>query len=548
MAKIRIQIPYSDLAFDRLVDLQDSGFISRDLVSDIDRSIGQPVIITPQYEYIKGAESATVQDARYEITASGASWFSTEHNEMHKAQGAWQGLLESVSKSFHEKYSFLEYAPTTAVVSSEIVEKDKSIIANLLTIMLSDSDMHKNIIGKVHIQDNDSCSDDLYGASLHMRISNGTGEPKPILGKVFFRYEAGNNMVPVRARQMEPILKSFNQINDEDRSVNPLTDHQSDIDTVGSVINMLGDLCGGELQDYIIIEDKRDKEAINLLMDKVSGNITTMLTCHQLEVLCVYHVRVDNRQYNVLYDNKIMYNVSVGVGNNMDVRCMLCENKEYIIRSNQVLIHDEDSIVPVDIDVNSANLGLSAGMLEQVKANNIMRDHALANTCSMADATTCVRLVCRHGLIECNDNGKLRQVCATCPYPQMVHYYAPDNAYYYTKSLRYCEDMGTLAPESSICKVCGRGFSHLGSNKVCDFCNTLVNRSRSSAVSQRHNKLYRMYSGILPLRLRARRSVGLCIEDDDIILFELGGDKGYAVFDKREIREGAFLPKIRETK
>ena len=77
--------------------------------------------------------------------------------------------------------------------------------------------------------------------------------------------------------------------------------------------------------------------------------------------------------------------------------------------------------------------------------------------------------------------------------------------------------------ETGVCKICGRTFSALSGKKggTCDFCK----EASSSTRTEYSKKLYKKYSVMLPIKLRLQTpsSGKKCVEDEEILLFNLSG-------------------------
>ena len=179
-----------DLSFRSIVELHKKGYISsKDVVyADDDR------IQTPLYEFVKSTViSNSESESKNIIDKQGASWFANFRGvDNAEDNAAWQKFVEKIADYFHRKFSFLEYAE----VNQSKLEKQKNFqklsIRNVMAFFIGEK--------PIQIEDDpEGCfRDDIYGAVLKLNITDGTGEAKPVVGKVIFRNkDDGRGLEPI---------------------------------------------------------------------------------------------------------------------------------------------------------------------------------------------------------------------------------------------------------------------------------------------------------------------------------------------------------------
>lgn len=531
-----------DLSFRSIVELYKKGYISqKDIVSADDEHIK-----TSLYEFVRSSvKNDKQEEGKNVIHSEGASWFANFRGVNNADENAaWQKFVEKIADYFHRQYSFLEYA----AVDNSKLEKERSLqkqrIRNVLAFFIED----KNI--SIEDDEEGSFVDDIYGATIKLNISDGSGEAKPVIGKIIFRNkDDGRGLEPINKNIFEDIqasLGSFNSQTLEEENENKTEGSKSEI--VISILNALDDVLNREegFQDIINFEEKRDRDAIENMVSRGPNHIVE-LECRYAEVLSVFHLNWVTSSYNVLQEGTPIFNVNFGIGDRLSLKCLVCNDPQKLIFNNKILIGETASeAVEYTINSESNTLGFSAQEIEKIKAESPFKKHAFDITCKHARfETSCRKFACDNKIFKLKKtdekgNTAYKTLCIDCPYPEIVYHY--DGRLFYTPTLVHCRDTLSLRPTSDtgICKVCGRTFASLSETKLgtCDFCK----EGLSSSNNVKSNKLFNKYSVMLPLRLRLKNpsKKNKCIEDEELIIFNISG-KIY-LQKKADLLQKGYLP------
>lgn len=515
-----------DLSFRSIVELHKKGYISsKDVVyADDDR------IQTPLYEFVKSTViSNSESESKNIIDKQGASWFANFRGvDNAEDNAAWQKFVEKIADYFHRKFSFLEYAE----VNQSKLEKQKNFqklsIRNVMAFFIGEK--------PIQIEDDpEGCfRDDIYGAVLKLNITDGTGEAKPVVGKVIFRNkDDGRGLEPITVDIFSDLKDSLSSFEGDEKEENEeeVLGESSRNETVIAILNALDDLLNKEegFQDYISFEDERDQKAIEYMVSRGPNHVVD-LECRYAEVLSVFHLNWVTSSYIVSQTGLPTFKVNFGVGNRMSVSCMVCSDPDKLINNNRIFAGETRSdAIEYVINPELNNLGLDPLIAELVKKGNPFHNHAFEVSCKHTRfETECRKFACLNKIFKVTqkvEKGGIstKILCRDCPYPEIVSEY--DGKLYYTPDMVFCRDTMSLKPreETGVCKICGRTFSALSGKKggTCDFCK----EASSSTRTEYSKKLYKKYSVMLPIKLRLQTpsSGKKCVEDEEILLFNLSG-------------------------
>lgn len=539
MAKIYIGSEYGK-TFDSVVKLYRENCIKEGSVlsADADR------IVTPSHEFILARGAAARDDGSFNAVMgdNGASWFGMFRGESVKNDTAeWLMFVESVKEHFHRNYSIVEYSPRRHVISNELIESHCALINNVL------SSFFDNYVFDIRRGDESESLEDVYGASLRLEITDGTGEAVPVLGKVFFR-KVGKKILPYGKEEAE-VINSYLSTFDSEREEDELMQNSAELtDIVVNALDKLvypdGNSQGADLSDYVVLADGRDENAVGIMVEK-GPNDNVDLTCLNLSLLNVLHFQWRKDNYDVRLDGKVALKAILGIGGRLSLYCNSCRKKSTLIEFNKIKYVFDGVEKTALINPAHQGLGLSEEILRQIKSGGTFTSHLLRISCSENArlAGRCVKYVCEDDTAVLD--GGVRK-CKRCPHPEVV-YVCEDGIARYTKNLAFVRDRMTLVPKDKIarCSCCGRSFySETNSTDyVCDFCKItkLGIDAIDDAEYKQGNKLYRKYSGMLSLvkRIGSLNKKKYCKEDEDCIMFMI--DESVLIFNKDTAKSSGYL-------
>lgn len=525
--------------FDNIVLLYNDGFL--DDVGIIRAS--EDSIITSTHEFVKEEKFLESVDENIKLERSkGATWFAglRDQKEVKKDIrndiAVWQKFIEKTSENFHKNFSLLEYAPISSEATEAEIKNDKKLISNIISLLMDETDFV--IEERKLIND----KEDIYGASLRMQLTDGVGEAKPVLSRVFFKTDEGERgIIPVKSSDVYKInemLKAFDS-----------TDTNEDISlsgekTVPAIMHSLQDLFSkpNGFQDYIHLEDQRDIDTVDAIRNRGAEGITTIY-CRSIDVLGVFHVSWAVRKYVVKMGDIDVFEVVFGAANSISFKCILC-GTEKIIDNNKIVLSSINKTIV--IYPTQENLGLTDVDWEDLLEYNPFASHAFFIQCKVLHISggVCQKRVCEKDSFYVDKTSyiknyppdlKVEKLCKNCPYLEQV--YVIDDNYYHTPQLSFCSDTIDLLPrnQSYTCRNCGRTFAkELDSNGFCGLCSTVIKGDNS-----KYKNMYGKYFEILPLSEKVRyviatikkdKSSFVCHEDADLIIFK--ANKKLLIYDK----------------
>lgn len=553
MGKIIIGKEY-EKAFGSICKLVAGGCVPEDVVKSADGKR----IVTDAYvfEYSGDEKGLNVQggaDIGAGMTDEGATWFASLRGEHYDdGTAVWLNLIERVAASYHKKYSLLEYKQSARRVSEE--EKDRqyndvNCILSTLFPELTDVDIRE---GK-----EDEGVEDIYGVSLRIELSGGTGASVPVLAKVYFR-KRGRKLIPLYREESEKVDKYLYEIIPSEAGKKQKQPDSSDAsETIDAVLDALGNLLYGKTKGYdltrcMYFSDSVDEKIVRELTEKVSHD-NVKLECTSVDTLGISHVRWINASYIVVMGEKPVLRFTAGINNSYSLFCLNCNNGT-LIENNRISYvrkdeNGEEEEVTLFIDPEAGEgLGFDGEQLEEILSHGEFLGHLMRMSCPENPRVHngCGRFVCRADMENLGTEEAPVYKCKDCPYPEVV-FHSEDGTKKYTPSLAFARDKMTLVEKSqvSVCDCCGRSFSHEKMHgQICEFCYEAT--ASRGADKEKAKKKYRRYAQMFSLatRLKYLRKEKLCFEEEDVLLFVLGNDR--YVFNKMGLEPYGFVAKPRK--
>lgn len=557
MAKIFVGNEYKS-TFDSIVKMYSEGYTPQGLIVNA----GDDRIITQSQEFILTRDKDTRSDESVDakIDNDGASWFAVFRGSAPKNHNAeWLDFVEKIKQHFHKNFSLVEYSPHEDSTDQKEVEIHKQRIEEFLRLFYPD------YVFEVAECKGEEKSEDIYGASLRLEITDGTGEAVPILGKVFFRKTA-KQIIPFDKKEAEEISKSLLSFDKTQENFKPSQNSRALTDTVIEALdkltkNNLSDANSTKyLDDCLVLAGETDTLTIKSMVDR-GPNENVRLYCRSLTVMNISHVKWQNESYDIKLGGKTVLKAVIGIGGRLDLSCNNCKSGAMLVDSGKIhySFGGKKKVLVTSLDM--ANFAIPSEILKEVKESGVFSSHIKRISCqeNIRVGSSCVRYVCKGDIVELDDTlapGARICKCKNCPYPE-VTFVCDNNVKRLTLNLAFARDKMTLVPGSNIvkCSCCGRTYYSDAEPKpkkyMCDFCAIAKTGIKGIEYNDyaKGNKLYRKYAGMLPLSLRMRyaKNRKYCKEDEDCILFIIENSKKQNAnivykFDKDKLGAKGFLP------
>ncbi len=536
MAKIIIGAEYAD-EFNGICNLYNGGFLSGDIHI---KGAGGNVIRTETHTFIfseneHGVNGSGGMENSLQFTGEGATWFAPLRGaDFDSGNADWKQLIMDVASDYHKHYSLIEF-------KQQLSGRDIAAEARLRDRFMD------GFVRRVFPEGNSITASDLryaerenvYAVSMRLEI-NGGAESAPVLGKVYFRETPDGELKPILSAEAGNIDGFIS-------SAVPSEETQDgeeiiDVGLVGHTFTALDRVfSGGQFAKFVLFGEKY-KRAIAEMLSLLATSEVKTLECTNVKILGISHVEWEKSVYKLLFRGREALKLTLGINGSVSLECVNCDG-ETLIDGNVIKFKGKvpegcASVINTSLD----NFGLIASDIEAIREKSAFADHLFTVACPENPRNReCFKTVCRNQTVEVEVNGKTVKKCRGCRYPEIIFsdifHYGAQGAY--TPSLNFATDKLALTQEKTAkCACCGREFTETALKRggVCAFC-------AGTAGSDEDRALYRKYSGFLsiPTRLFHLFSHKYCREDDNILLFELGGDK--FVFDKLDIRDGGFVKK-----
>ncbi len=528
MARIIVGKEY-EKAFLSACNLVGSGRLGKDL--RLQKSGSRTEISDGTYCYTLGDGFGDGENDEIFMGESGASWFSALRGESVGNQNAvWVAFLESLASRYHKLYSLVEYRQKPADKAEE--ERNGKLLsayaANLCEALFP------AVAGSITVRKcpERESAEDIYGVSLRLELTNGTGAAVPVLCKVYF-CKKGGTLIPLSAdegRRVGEYLRSVraDPSGGEGRAEGALID-----ETLNALDRLI---TGGDFSAAMCCEANEDENTLLRLIGGTAGD-SVVLECQRVKVLGVLHVKWNVAAADLCLGEKRVLRLVVDEGGRATLSCLNCREGYGLVENNVIRVTDDAGVErAVTADPAKKFLGLAEEKLEAIRTSKEFAPHLMKLACAENPRSgSCSRVVCASEAFTFEAGGRKIVKCKDCPYPEIV-YTGPDGVPRYTPSLAFARDRGDLVERTELryCTLCGRSFTRSAlSGGLCPLC------SRAETGSEEARKTYRKYADILSPVRRLSPGKKYCYEDDEILLFVVG--KKTYIFDKLDVASGGYI-------
>ena len=539
-----IRVNGNDGCFESIVRLYSGGFIPSHM---IDSATADSIKIHGGTEFIKddGSSFSSSENTFHINGTTGATWFSAIRGEPADTDSAeWQNFIEGVRNYFHERYSWLEYSSTESEPDERTKRADTAMLSTIIE-KFWEWGVHADIkaapaTGTMHV----------FGAGLRLAMNNGVGEPRSVIGHIYFSRGSDGTLSPIPSAVAEDIHASMQFFESADET--KISDEANDRKTVDDLLFALEGLFerndtaspdADGLEDWLYIASETDREAMDSLTEQGHGREGAIpLICSLADLLNIFHISRSTRLYSIEYRGQPLLEAEFVLGNSVTVRCKACKGERPIIESNRVRAASGKTLI---IDPTKPDLGLSEkdiNLLREEVFSAHLREitHRYRSPVKDGEYVTCSRMKCSSGIFSVGEEGSENVFCLDCPHKEIL--YPMGDKLIPIKTLAYDASTLALIPATNedgrqttgSCRFCHRSFEGMRNNTVCPFCDGKSDQDMAE-------KLYKKYSPALPLHTRLANlfSKKACYEDSEYILFIFTGKE-------EEKRTRYYLSKYRK--
>ncbi len=537
MAKKRIFVGYEYKdAFDSVCELIKGGCLN-----DLNYTLsGDKVISDGTYEYeLSRKASAQSEKVKFTFEENGATWFKGLRGEIEENSDAiWTTFIENVGIEYHKRFSVVEYKQQAKTrqekeeAYQECIKISEEFIRNF----------YPQFHGKTEVRqiDDEVINEDVYGVSMRIELSGGTGASLPILGKIYFNRD-GRVMRPIKssvAGNIDTNLKKVIPDDDKDETA-VLPDDVIDV-TLNAMDNLVND-SDLNFADFLCYSDESDKRAVEGLLAKLSHDAME-IECQRVDILYITHIKARSFTCDIYSAGMPLFRLTLGLNGSISISCLNCAEGEELVNRNEIEYKDPfGEVKTAYLKAEEENFGLTDEEIEDIIHDSDLTKHFEKVSCLKNPRHPgCESYKCKSQLFEIKEGDKVSYKCADCPYPEVV-YTDVDGERRYTPNLIFAKDMMKLIEadgKNNKCNTCGRFFSeeYLKKSK-CPLCSTVVYAYKGSG----DKVLYKKYKNLLPLgaRLMSVFATKTCAEDDELVMFKLGSHV-YA-FNKLNVKEKGLI-------
>ncbi len=491
------------------------------------------------YVYVLGEGGRRSAQDEIAFREDGASWFSSlRGKDQPNTNATWIAFMETVANSYHRRYSLVEYLRKQD--EEETAEQNKLLdgyIKNILGVFFPALTGYETRLCE-------ESAEDIYGLSMRLELSGGTGAAVPVLGKVYF-CKRNTKLLPLRRAEGKGVSDYLDKIvsKDADRAEPSKTDEG----IVNTALVALEKLISGKIGGYDFTAcfcpgGETDSKAIETLCRQIARDETVTLECSAVKVLGVSRIKWNSLGKDVIFRGKPVLRFSVAFGGAVSLSCLNCREDEGLIENNHVRYRVGEEEKTVSIDPSKTDLGLTEKELGEIREDGLFSRHIMFLSCNEnLRNPACKRILCASCTETFTDNDKQIVKCRDCPYPEIV-YTDMNGKALYTPLLAFASDKKELVPESTLvqCTCCGRSYTEesMGRSSTCSFC-----LRAAEGGGKKERELYRRYAQMLSpfIRLKYFGKKKYCYEDEEKILFVLGETK--YLFDKLDVGSEGYLPR-----
>lgn len=494
----------------------------------------------------------------------GASWFRALRGDAGaiSADAEWISMMEEVAKQYHRTFSIVEYKQRrTQMIGRERAFALTKCLIKLLFGEVEDADFVE--------PDEDGETEsvvNIYGLSLRLSLSGGTGESERVLGKVYFSDEGrrgrhGFSLEALAQQDAAGIHKMLSEFDESDKSdwcemdADALeTLKKNALDSLRRLIESSGEDGKSPFVNSLICEDA-DRDMIKDMLDRTAHNVSE-LQCDELRVLGISHVQWRTSVFDYMVGGERKLRISFGMNNSLNVRCLNCGAKDsLLVKNNSIIIKREDGTVD-SVYIRrpeEESLGISKEEIELIKTFGVYLSHLRRVSC-VRFGEECSRRRCDSQLFI--PEGGDRPLCKSCYHPDVVYTDIIDGVSIPTAQTCYAHNVGRMVRRDSAqeCGMCKRSIvvdpspEYTGGRAGVVLCPTCAKARAVAANPDKHpelardaRKLYRSYAQMMgvPKRIFTPMRSKFCFEDADVVVFVMG--KNFYTLDKLSISKAGVI-------
>lgn len=508
-------------------------------------------IVSDAIEFrLSTAVGEEVQKTTQGYGPNGSTWFAgLRGEEVNNDSALWNDVMTLAKDTYHANFSIVEYKQQkkTAAELESAEREAEEIVKKFASTFFDGLNLDAASIRPVN---DTSSTEDIFGVSLRLELATEAGEPFPVLGTIYFnRITKDSALQPIPRTQSAELNKNISEIaadDDDATDTSPVVTGEDD--TLDLVLTALELLVGDKkknLAEYICFNDEA-VERIEITERQMSnGNFT--LKCKRVDVLYITHIKKESYICDLYVDNEPLLRFIMGINNRLSVRCLNCNSREYLVVRDEMRYQKAGKNYTVILSHAEENLGLTDEQIEDIKAGGKMKSHLMTITCGRTATRPggCTRRRCANQIMLVGD----RDYCLDCPHPDVIYtdfrgrtHHVPSSVYT-TDTLDFVLRIPGEGQDFEYlnCDICGRRFSR--DALVNGRCKTLCARADDTSENAAAGRLYKRYSGMLPLlkRLSTAFQKKRCYEDETMVLLTIGREK--FIFDKINAREFGYLDK-----
>ncbi|MBR5439352.1 MAG: hypothetical protein IKV61_03955 [Clostridia bacterium] len=540
MAKNRIFVNKEyEKAFNSICEL-----IKGDCFRGLGWKVNGDIIDDGIYEYqLTSVYSQEREKVKHGFSDDGATWFKAlRGQEVNNNDAIWTSFIETAGVEYHKRYSVVEYQQKNRTRD----EKEKEFENNKKTIEQFTELFFPEFHQRTELKEvsGEGIKEDIYGVSMRIELSGGTGASLPVLCKVYFS-KSGRTVTPITSFAAQEIDLNLSEIIPEESIEESVLSGESAIDTTLNAVDRLINNSESNFADYLCYSDKSDKLAVKNLLAQLSHN-EIKLECQRVDVLYITHIATTTFLYDVFHMGKPLFRLSTGLNKSLTLSCLNCGAEEKLVESN-VITYEKNGVEQVAmLSLGLKNFGLTEEQIEDIKNFSKLKEHYLHVSCPLAHrGQDCSTVKCKSQLFDADNSSGVLYKCKDCPYPEIV-YTSLTGEKKYTPFMIFAKDAMTLLDAKSEelkpvkCNNCGRYFtSRAMKNKNCTICS----EANVSMGTESQKALYKKYKNLLPIgaRVLVKNSTKFCLEDEEVIIFVVG-TKQY-MLNKLNVKENGYFDK-----
>ena len=290
------------------------------------------VISDGMYEYELSNESAVkTENDKFVFTDDGATWFKGLRGEqVDNEEAIWTTFIETVGIDYHSRYSLVEYSKQskTQEEKEELYSKCIDIAGKFVKTFYPQFD------GVIDVKPTtEEIAEDIYGVSMRIELSGGTGASLPILAKVYFSKD-GKTMNAIKGSVAKVVDYNITTVIPDDVSQSKMELPTESVDITLNAIDSLINSDKLNFADYLCYSEESDEKAIYGLLDKLSHDAME-IECQRVDVLYVSHVKAQAYACDVYYGSNALFRIVVSIDGSVSFSCLNCNKGKNFVYKNK---------------------------------------------------------------------------------------------------------------------------------------------------------------------------------------------------------------------